>query len=154
MTGGALPFLLRRGRAQIRVLLAVLAVVVVGTTLAGVATLLLTTGSERAGSAALQRVPAEDRTAQVLLTDVDADPQDAVGTATRVLTDALAPVPVTTSTWTGSTMRELPADATGERRLGYLAGISDLADHATLVSGRWPAAGADPVETALPSSAR
>ena len=153
MTGGALPFLLRRGRAQIRVLLAVLAVVVVGTTLAGVATLLLTTGSERAGSAALQRVPAEDRTAQVLLTDVDTDPQDAVGTATRVLTDALAPVPVTTSTWTGSTMRELPADATGERRLGYLAGISDLADHATLVSGRWPAAGTDPVETALPASA-
>src|SRR4051794_15752261 len=99
--GGTLPFLLRRGRAQIRVLLAVLAVVVGGTTLAGVAALLLTTGSERARSAALQRAPAEDRTAQVLLTDVDvdADPAGAVGTATRVLTDALAPVPVTTSTW-------------------------------------------------------
>src|SRR5690242_9181685 len=110
---GGVPFLLRRGRAQIRVLLAVLAVVVVGTTLAGAATLLLTTGSERAASAALQRAAAEDRTAQILLTDVDADPREAVGTATRVLTDALAPVPATTSTWTGSTVRELPAAADG-----------------------------------------
>ncbi|NYJ06422.1 FtsX-like permease family protein [Petropleomorpha daqingensis] len=148
-----LPFLLRRSRAQVRMLLAVLAVVVVGTTLAGASTLLLTSGREQASAAALRDVPAEDRTAQVLLTDVDADPREAVGTATRVLTDALDPLPVTASTWTSSTMRELPADAGGERRLGYLAGISDLADHATLVSGRWPVAGADPVETAVPSSA-
>jgi len=143
-------FLARRGWTQAGLLAAVLAVVVVGTTLLGTCALLLTTGQDRAREAALRSTPAEQLTTEVRLTRLGNDPAGATATAAGVLRDALAPLPVTTSTWATSSVRDLPADASGDRRLGYLADIDDLPDVAGLADGRWPVAGTGPPEVAVP----
>jgi predicted lysophospholipase L1 biosynthesis ABC-type transport system permease subunit len=145
----------RRGIAQVRLLAAVLAVVVAGTVVLGTCVLLLTTGADRGRQAHLRQVPAGDLTAEVVIGEVPVDAAGAVGAAAGVLTDALAPLPARIDTWTSSSVRDLGTGPDGRPRLGYLAGISDLPERASLVSGRWPAApaGPGPLEAVLPARA-
>ena len=149
-----LLLLARRGATQAGLLAAVLAVVLVGTTLLGTCALLLTTAQDRAQQAALDSTAVEQLGAEVRLTSLGDDPAGATATADEVLRDALAPLPVTTSTWATSAVRDLPADAAGDRRLGYLADIDDLRDAAGLAAGRWPSASAvgQPQEVTVPAA--
>ena len=147
-----LVLLARRAATQAGLLAAVLAVVLVGTTLLGTCTLLLTTAQDRAQQAALRSTPAEQLSAEVRLTDLGDDPAGATSAAAAVLQEALSPLPATTSTWATSSVRDLPPDAAGDRRLGYLADLDDLPAVAGLASGRWPAAGGGAQEVAVPAS--
>ena len=150
-----LPLVVRRGVVQLRLLAGVLAVVVAGTLLLGTCALLLTTGQDQARQAHLQRSPDEALTAEVVVGQVPVDAVAAVDAVSGVLTDALAPLPVTLTTWSTSTLRGLGGDAPGPEQLGYLAGISDLPQRAELVAGRWPAApsATGPWEAVLPERA-
>ena len=147
-----LLLLARRGATQAGLLVAVLAVVVVGTILLGTCALLLTTAQDRAQQAALTATPADQLGAEVRLTRLGDDPDGATSAAADVLQDALAPLPATLSTWATSSVRDLPADPAGDRRLGYLADIDDLPAVATLTGGRWPVAGGAPPEAAVPAA--
>jgi len=147
----------RRAATQVWLLAAVLAVVVAGCAVLGACTLLLTDGRTAAQHAALLRTPADELGTEVVLSDVVADPGgtvgDVVGVAAGELGRALAPLAASTSTWVTSTVRDLPADAAGDRRLGWLGSVDDLADRAELVSGRWPVgpAAGGPVEAVVPA---
>ncbi|AEE46026.1 hypothetical protein [Cellulomonas fimi] len=154
----------RRARAQTGVLAAVLAVLVVGSSLVGVCVLLTTAAPQRALQLAVARVPASDVEVGVALgfpedpddPDVDPrvaatshDPAAAVATATALLTEPFGDLPTTTTTWTSSVVRYLPPDG-GPVRLGYLAELDDPDARGTVVTGRWPDASG---EVALPDAA-
>lgn len=154
----------RRGRAQVAVLAAVLAVMVAGSALVGVCVLLTTAAPQRALELAMSDASPADVQVGVALgfpedaDDPDVDPlvaatardaSDAVATATGLLTAPFGDLPTTQTTWTSSVMQYLPADG-GPVRLGYLAELDDPDARGTVVSGRWPSA---PGEAALPVAA-
>jgi hypothetical protein len=151
----------RRARSQAALLLAVLGVLLVGATLVGTCSLLLTTGNRQALAAAAERLGGTGTAADVTVTvglasDVAAtglqgraasvDP----GAVTAAVHDALAPYPTTTSVWAASETRRL--DLPGPVRLGYLLDADTLREPgvATLTAGRWPAAAEAELEVALP----
>jgi len=145
----------RRSLAQRGLVTAVLAVVLAGAVVLGTCTLLITTGQDRARSAHLRATPAAQLTAEVVVGRVPPDAAGAADAAAAALTSALAPLPTSLSTWATSTVRPLDAGDGVEERLGYLAGISDLPDHAELLTGRWPeaATAGRPWEAVLPRQA-
>lgn len=132
--------LLARSRARAGLLGVVLVVLVAGLTVLGCCALLLTTGADRARQAAVAGTPAAELRVDVALTDLPADPAADADAAGEQLTSALAPLEPRTSTWVTSTLRDLPAGPDG-RRLGWLAGVDDLAARADLVAGAWPVEG-------------
>ncbi|GIG20624.1 hypothetical protein Cch01nite_13480 [Cellulomonas chitinilytica] len=153
----------RRGRAQVGVLAAVLAVMVAGAALIGACVLLTTASPQRALQLAIVRAPAADVQVGVALGFPD-DPDDpdvtervaatardasgAVADATALLTAPFGDLPATVTTWTSTVMRYLPPDA-GPLRLAYLAELDDPDARGTVASGRWPTAAG---EVALPTS--
>lgn len=149
---GAWWFVVRRTRTQLGVLVAVLVVLVVGTTLLGTCALLLTTAQDDALTAALRDATpgAVDVTASLGV--VGGDPAAVVADATRVVDTTLAPLGSTTSTWLTSAMVTVPGSADQPDRQGYLESATDLPDHARLTAGRWPRGqlGDGAWETAVP----
>lgn len=129
--------LLSRSRARAGLLGVVLVVLVAGLTVLGCCALLLTTGADRARQSALASTPGEQLRVDVELTDLPADPAADAAAAGDELAAALAPLDPRTTTWTTSTLRDLPAGPDG-RRLGWLAGVDDLTARADLVTGSWP----------------
>ncbi|MBL7257597.1 FtsX-like permease family protein [Paractinoplanes lichenicola] len=149
-----LTLVTRRARAQWPLLLSLLATLVVGTTLLGTSTLLITRTSERSVEVAASRADPDDVAVTAYVAGVSAGNARSVAADTRaVLTSAVAPFEATTVSRASSVMRELPVG--GKDGGGYLAAIEDLPSRATLVSGRWPRAGAAIREAAvLQSTAR
>ncbi|MBO9555153.1 FtsX-like permease family protein [Cellulomonas sp.] len=154
----------RRGRAQAAVLVAVLAVMVVGSALVGTCVLLTTAAPQRALQLTMVRAAQEDVAVGVALgfpedpDDPDVgervaatarDASDAVAQASSLLTAPFGDLPTTRTTWTSTVMRYLPPDG-GPLRLAYLAELDDPDARGTVASGRWPDA---PGEIALPTSA-
>jgi hypothetical protein len=150
--------LARRAGVQLPLLAAVLAVVVIGATLLGVCTLLLTASSERALDEGVSRAAAKDVDVTAYVTDVQGKNARSVAEDARAeLTSTLAPFKVTSSTRASSVMREFGVSTPASRQLAYLSGIDDLASRARLTAGRWPqpSAPAGPREAAvLDSTAR
>lgn len=129
-----------RAPTQLALLAAVLAVVVAGTTVLGLCVLLLTAGERATLDAALRATSPDDVVVRAELTVVGGDPVAIADRAADLVEGRLDAVPTTTTTWVTSGLRALPGAAT---RMAYLAGVTtDLADHATLTSGRWPGASA------------
>ena len=141
-----LPFVVRRARAQRRLLAAVVVLVTAATTLLGVCALLLGPTQDGAFRAGVQQLGPADVDVTAYVVDLaGADLESSRDDAATLVREVLAPLqPSLTSTAT-SRMRRLP-DPEG---LGYLA-TGDLDDEAELVDGRWPA-GAP--EAALPAAA-
>lgn len=166
----------RRALTQVPLLAAVLAVLVAGSTLVGLCTLLLTAARDDALVAALRAAPAEDLRLTVgmrvtpdegepaLGTD-PRDPDGPVAVATGAATEMLAPLGSSVSTWLQSPMLPVRADDAGGAAgpdapdaappAGYLLAGDDLTEHARLADGRWPAGQADDGawEAALPLAA-
>lgn len=154
----------RRGRAQAAVLVAVLAVMVVGSALVGTCVLLTTAAPQRALQLTMVRA-AEDDVAVGVALGFPEDPDDpdvgervaatardasgAVAEASSLLTAPFGDLPTTRTTWTSTVMRYLPPDG-GPLRLAYLAELDDQDARGTIASGRWPDA---PGEVALPTTA-
>ncbi|MBU2665036.1 ABC transporter permease [Actinoplanes bogorensis] len=149
-----LTLLSRRGRAQWPLLTSLLVTLVVGTTLLGTSTLLITLTSQRSVEVAAARAEPDDVAVTAYVAGISAANAGSVAADTRsVLTSAVAPFPATTVTRASSVMRELPL--AGPEGGGYLAAIEDLPSRAALLTGRWPRPGATPREAAvLQSTAR
>lgn len=131
----------RRAGSQPALLSVVLAVMVVGTTLLGTCALLLTTGQEHALIAAMHRAAPAEVDATASLDIVRGDATELLADVDGLLTAAFAPLGSTTSTWVQSAMLTLPAsgETGGPDRQAYLESADDVAQHATLTAGRWPA---------------
>ena len=148
---------LRRARAQAGLVTMVTALVVAGATVLGLCTLLLTTARDQALLAAVRGTdPASVRVVAAVTLADDATP---VEPAAQVVADvaattraALAAFPTTTSVWATSTRQYLDPGPDGELRQTYLLDGDDVAQHATLTAGRWPASGLSAAEVALPDS--
>lgn len=153
-----------RGRAQLAVLAAVLAVMVAGSALVGVCVLLTTAAPQRALELAMADAPTtdvqvgvalgfpedpDDEDVEPLVASTAREPSEAVATASALLTEPFGDLPRTVTTWTSSVMRYLPPDG-GPVSLGYLAELDDPDARGTLATGRWPTATG---EVALPTSA-
>lgn len=166
----------RRALTQVPLLAAVLAVLVAGSTLVGLCTLLLTTARDDALVAALRAAPAEDLRLTVAMRVTPHEGEPALGTdprdpdgpvaiATEAAADMLAPLGSSVSTWLLSPMLPVRADpAPGAAGAdapdvappnGYLLAADDVAEHARLADGRWPAGqtGDGAWEAALPLAA-
>ena len=173
MSGAAL--VARRALTQVPLLAAVLAVLVAGSTLVGLCTLLLTTAREDALVAALRAAPAEDlrltvalrvtpREGEPALGTDPRDPQGPVAVASEAAANMLAPLGSSVSTWLTSPMLPVltpdgaavgpdPVGAAGGPQ-GYLLAADDVAGHARVTDGRWPGGWAgDAWEVALPVTA-
>ncbi|MDY7083799.1 MAG: ABC transporter permease [Actinomycetota bacterium] len=151
-----LSLVARRARAQWPLLTALLATLVIGITLLGTSTLLITRTSERSVEVTASRAEPDDVAATAYVAGIGAADARSVAADTRsVLTAAVAPFTATTVTRASSVMRRLPM--AGEAGGGYLAAIEDLPERAVLVAGSWPRASgsAGPMEAAvLQSTAR
>ena len=131
-----LSLLLRRLRAQRRLLLGVVALMTVGSTLLGLGSLLLSVSEEQALRSEVRRLPPEGLDVTAYLARVaNADARGVSRDATRVVVSALSPFDSTVTTGAVSVMRRL-----GDDRFGYLASSDDLRGQASLTSGRWPGA--------------
>ncbi|GIJ23002.1 FtsX-like permease family protein [Micromonospora lutea] len=132
----------RRARAQWPLLAALIGVVTVGATLLGTCTLLSTRTAERALEVAMARAAPAAVDVTVYTGTVEGRDARSVAVDTRdVVTDALAPFPVTTTTRASTVLRALPpalAPGTTVGAQAYLSGLDDLATRAELVAGRWP----------------
>lgn len=166
----------RRALTQVPLLAAVLAVLVAGSALVGLCTLLLTTARDDALVAGLRAAPAEDLRLTVAMRvtphegepALGTDPRDPAGpvaVATEAAADMLAPLGSSVSTWLTSPMLPVRADpalaAAGADApdvappTAYLLAADDVTEHARLADGRWPAGQADggAWEAALPLAA-
>ena len=153
-----------RGRAQLAVLAAVLAVMIAGAALVGACVLFKTASPQRALQLTMVRAPGTDVQVGVALGFPD-DPDDpdvaervsatarepsgAVAEASALLAAPFGDLPTTETVWTSTAMQYLPPNG-GPLRLGYLAELDDRDARGTLASGRWPTAAG---EVALPTSA-
>ncbi|HST84382.1 MAG TPA: hypothetical protein VLL08_21775 [Kineosporiaceae bacterium] len=151
-----LRLLARRASVQFPLLVAVVAVVAVGTTLLGVCALLLTRSADQALTEGMARATAPEVAVTAYLADVPAAKADSVAGDTRaLLTRTLAPFQATSATRASSAVRLL-GDRTGAarpdepRKLAYLSGIDGLQSRARLTAGRWPrSTGAAPIEAVV-----
>lgn len=161
--GAALGTVGRRSASQWPLLVAVVVTMTLSLALVGAGALLAGPGRAQALDAAAS---ASDGTASrapgtVTLTAGTTDtsrtaPPGARDVADRLrglLTDAVAPMPATVSTWLSTPAAAVDGDP---GRRAYLLDADTAQEHATLAAGRWPrAAGGDRAarEAALPSSA-
>lgn len=152
---GAWWFVVRRTRTQLGLLVAVLVVLVAGTTLLGTCALLLTIAQDDALTAALRDAAPGAVDVSASLGVVGGDPAAVVADATHVVDTTLAPLGSATSTWLTSAMVSVPGSADQPDRQGYLESATDLPDHARLTAGRWPRGqlGDGSWETAVPEFA-
>lgn len=138
--------LLRRALVQRRLLAAVLALVVVATTLLGVCALLLTRTQDRAFAVEVRRSAPADVDVNAFLVDVAVpDAGAAREGASDLVREVLADLRPTVTSAATSRMRDLGGD-----RLAYLAAGAALRDRAELTSGRWPEGGR---EATIPDAA-
>ncbi|MEV7623797.1 FtsX-like permease family protein [Actinoplanes sp. NPDC089786] len=147
-----LKLLARRVRSQWALLAALVALLAIGATVAGACALLVT----RTGEQALESVATRGRSDDVMTTaytvEVKASQATSVAADTRaVLEEAYAPFPIATSVRASSRMRALASapQVNGLPAETYLSGMDGLQQRATLRSGRWPRAGAAPIEAVL-----
>ncbi|MCO8275150.1 permease [Actinoplanes sp. TRM 88003] len=139
-----LTLVARRARAHWPLLAALLTILVVGATLLGTSTLLVTRTSERAVEVSAARADPDDVTVTAYIGAVAARNAGSVATDSRdVLVTAVAPFTATTTTRASGALRTLPmaGESDGVQGGGYLSAIEDLPARAALVSGRWPRAG-------------
>ncbi|WP_127505958.1 FtsX-like permease family protein [Actinoplanes solisilvae] len=130
-----LRLVVRRARAQWPLLASMLTILVIGATLLGTCTLLITRTSERAVEVSAARADPDTVTATAYIGAVSAENARSVATDAReVLTTSIAPFTTTTTTRASSVLRVLP----GVGRGGYLSAIEDLPSRAALIEGRWP----------------
>jgi hypothetical protein len=140
-----LRLLARRAAVQLPLLAAVLAVVVIGASLLGVCTLLLTGSQERALDTGVRRAEPDAVDATAYVGGETGTIAPGVVADTRAeLTRAYAPLPATSSVQATSAVRSLAGHSPGAPRVGYLSGFDDLPSWSRLTAGRWPAAGARP----------
>lgn len=145
-----LRLLTRRARAQWPVLVSLSAVLVVGATLVGTCTLLVTRTAQRAVEVAASRADPDDVSVTAYTVTIAAKNARSVAADTRrVVTSGVAPFNATTATRASSVMRSLPGSTDDRLNEGYLSGIEDLRSHSGLISGRWPRAGATGKSKAL-----
>lgn len=144
----------RRTRAQWPLLTSMLTILVIGATLLGACTLLITRTAERAVEVSAVRADPDDVTATAYIGPVAAENARSVATDARgVLISAIAPFTATTTTRASSQLRLLPGK-TAIARGGYLSSVEDLPARAALVSGRWPRPAARTETAVLQSTAR
>jgi len=136
--GWTLRLLRHRAAAQSTLLVAVLAVALVGATLLGTFALLLHASDHRALDAALDQAPASRTDVDVLLVLDGQNPAAAVGAADAFLDDLLGQVPSDRTRWLASPMYRLPGAPGDIPPLAYLASNPEIPAHADLLAGRWP----------------
>ncbi|GIG19615.1 hypothetical protein Cch01nite_03390 [Cellulomonas chitinilytica] len=154
--GWTLRLLRHRAAAQSTLLVAVLAVAVVGATLLGTFALLLHASEHRALDAALDRTPTSRTSVDVSLTFDGQDPATALSAADGFLDDLLGDVPAQRDRWLASPMYGLTGHPGTIAPLVYLASNPEVPAHADLVAGRWPTRvtdGAGHVEVSVPQVA-
>ncbi|GAB7038867.1 MULTISPECIES: FtsX-like permease family protein [Catenuloplanes] len=143
-----MSFLARRARAQWPLLCALLAVVTVGVTVLGVCALLITRTGERAVETAAARATVDDISVTAYTVTVrGGDARSVMDDSGAVLTEALAPLPVTLATRTSTLLRPLPTMPKGGDfpAQGYLSALSDLDSRVELLDGRLPGTGYETV---------
>jgi len=153
--GWTLRLLRHRAAAQSTLLVAVLAVAVVGATLLGTFALLLHASEHRALDAALDQTPSSRTSVDVALHLDGEDPRTALATADGFLDDLLGDVPAQRDRWLASPVYRLPGLAT-PAPMAYLASGPEVPAHAELVAGRWPDRATDAegrVEVSVPQVA-
>ncbi|MFG1603142.1 FtsX-like permease family protein [Actinoplanes sp. NPDC049265] len=147
-----LSLLIRRVRTQWPLLATLVALLAIGATVAGTCALLVTRTAEQALTSVATRGPADQVRATAYTVEVKPRAAASVAADTRaVLTEAYAPYPITTTVRASSRMRVLPSapEVNGLPAETYLSGVDGLRQRATLLTGRWPRAGAAPVEAVL-----
>ncbi|MCE0537180.1 hypothetical protein LWF15_16890 [Kineosporia rhizophila] len=139
-----ITLLARRAAASWPLLAAVVAVVVIGATLLGVSTRLLTGSADRALSSGLARVEPEEAEVTAYLTDVPGENgAEATRRTEELLTRTLSPLgEPDVRTRASSSMREVLRRGT-DPQVAYLSGLSDLQQGTELLSGKWPGEPAD-----------
>lgn len=147
-----LRLLVRRVRTQGALLAALVALLAIGATVAGACALLVT----RTGEQALESVATRGTTDEVKTTayTVQVAPAQSASVAAdtkAVLTEAYAPFPITMSVRASSRARVLKSapQVNGLPAETYLSGMDGLRSRAALVTGRWPRAGAAPLESVV-----
>jgi hypothetical protein len=138
-----LTLLRRRAAVQLPLLVAILAVVVIGATVLGVCTLLLTTSQQRAIEVGMSRAVASDVDVTAFVTGVAGkDARPVADDARTVVSEGLAPFRTTSAAQAASVMRALGKQTGTVHRWAYLSTTDDLSSRARLVAGRWPSAAA------------
>jgi hypothetical protein len=154
--GWTLRLLRRRAGAQSTLVVAVLAVALVGATLLGTFALLLHASDHRALDAALDQAPASRTDVDAFLVLDGQNPAAAVGAAESFLDDLLGDVPSDRTQWLASPVYRMPLVPGDIPPLAYLASNPEIPAHADLVAGRWPDRATDDggrVEVAVPQVA-
>lgn len=141
--GGNGRLLLRRARSQQTLLLAVLAVALVGATVLGTFALLLATSEHRMLAVALDRTSPADREIDVTLTLSGDTGSAAIEHGTQFLDELLGDVPATREAWLTSVMYTLQGTDDSIAPYSYLASTPRVEASSTLVSGAFPSAGVD-----------
>lgn len=141
----------RRAIKQRGIVGAVAAVAVTATMLIGICTLLLTATADRGFVEAVDRA----QTTLQLTVPAGDSPHTRLEATTAQVEDLFAPIPVTQDFWATTQMAYLPSDQGS--RIGYVGVYQDVTQHATLVDGRWAAAGGSvtgqSLEVAMPTEA-
>ena len=134
----------RRARAHWPLLASLLTILVVGATLLGTSTLLVTRTSERAVEVSAARADPDDVTVTAYVGAVAAANARSVAADSRdVLLAAVAPFAATTTTRASGALRRLPSadgESDGVEGGGYLSSVEDLPARSALITGRWPRA--------------
>lgn len=155
--GWSLRVLRHRAAAQRTLLATVLAVALVGACLLGTFALLLFTSEHHALDTALDQAPATATDVDAVLTLDQSSPAPAIASGEAFLDELLGDVPAERTRWLTSPMYRLPGDGPPiTAPLAYLAVYPDVPEHATLLAGAWPTAGADHqgrVQVAIPQVA-
>ncbi|MGY4643537.1 FtsX-like permease family protein [Cellulomonas sp. URHB0016] len=136
--GWTLRLLRRRAAAQSTLVVAVLAVALVGASLLGTFALLLHASDHRALDAALDQAPASRTDVDAFLVLDGQNPAAAVGAADSFLDDLLGDVPSDRTQWLASPVYRMPLVPGAVAPLAYLASNPEIPAHADLVTGRWP----------------
>lgn len=160
--GAALATVARRSAAQWPLLVAVVVTMTLSLALVGTGALLAGPGRAQAldAAASASRGPASSGvgpgtvtlTAGTTDTSRTAPPgaRDVGDRLRGLLTDAVAPLPATVSTWLSTPAAAVDGDPA---RRAYLLDADTAQEHAALTAGRWPRAGGGDREAVLPSSA-
>lgn len=146
-----LTLVVRRARAQRRLLAAVVLLVAAASGFVGICTQLLGATQDRSFHIEVERSEAADVDVTAYVVGVAGpDLETARTEAGEVVGDVLAALDPSVSSATTSEMRRL----VGSDDLAYLVSSDDVDQRADLVSGRWPGpTGSGPPEAALPETA-
>ncbi|ROS23039.1 FtsX-like permease family protein [Cellulomonas sp. PhB150] len=143
--GGNSRLLLRRARSQQTLLLAVLAVALVGATVLGTFALLLATSQHHMLAVALDRTSAADREIDVTLTLTSGEDTGAAAVehGTAFLDQLLGDVPASREEWLSSVMYSIQGTDDPIAPYAYLASTPRVQASSTLLSGEFPTTGVD-----------